>query len=88
MHGEYKTSIKIFIISRASFVYYVQASHRIGHGMAQAVSHQPPTAEAGVHAEVNPYRICCGRSGTRTGFLQVLHFSPVNTIPPFLSKLM
>jgi hypothetical protein len=56
--------------------------------MAQAVSRRPLTTEARVRAQVNPCGICDGQSGTGTGFLRVLRFSPVNIIPPSLSKLI
>jgi hypothetical protein len=36
--------------------------------MAQVVSRRPLTAEARVHARVNPYGIYGGQSGTGTGF--------------------
>jgi hypothetical protein len=52
-----------------------------GRAMAQVVSHRPLSTEARVHARVNPCGICGGQSGTGTGFLQVLQFSPVNIIP-------
>jgi hypothetical protein len=45
-----------------------------GHVMAQAVSRRPLTAEAQVHAWVNPCGICGGQSGTGTGFLRVFGF--------------
>jgi hypothetical protein len=50
--------------------------------MAQAVSCRPLTAESTVRALVNPCGICDGQSGTGTGFLRVLRFSPANIIPP------
>jgi hypothetical protein len=40
----------------------------MGHALAQVVSRRPLTAEALVHARVNPYKICGGQSGTGTGF--------------------
>jgi hypothetical protein len=46
--------------------------------MAQVVSRRPLTAEARVRAWLNPCGICGGQSGTRTVFLRVLRFSPVN----------
>jgi hypothetical protein len=46
--------------------------------MAQAVSRWPLTVEARVRARVNPCEIYGGQSGTWTGFLRVLWFSPVN----------
>jgi hypothetical protein len=51
----------------------------MGRAMAQVVSRRPLTAEARVRARVNPCGICGGQSGTRTGFLRVIRFSPVNT---------
>jgi hypothetical protein len=61
--------------------------HR-GRAMTQAVSHRPLNAEARVRARVNRCGICGGQSGTETGFLRVLRFSPVNIIPPSLFKLI
>jgi hypothetical protein len=61
---------------------------RMGRAMAQAVSRRPLTAEARVLDLVNPCGICGGQSGTGTGFLRVLRFSPVNIIPPSPSKLI
>jgi hypothetical protein len=56
--------------------------------MAQVVSRRPLTAEARVHARVNPCGICGGQSGTGTGFSTSSSVSPVNIIPPSLSKLI
>jgi hypothetical protein len=50
--------------------------------MAQAVSHQPLTAEAQVHARVSLCWICGGQSSTGTGFSPSSSVSPVNIIPP------
>jgi hypothetical protein len=55
--------------------------------MAQAVSCQSLTAEARVRVRVNPCGICGGQSGSETGF-SPSSFSPVNIIPPSLSKLI
>jgi hypothetical protein len=44
--------------------------------MAQVVSRRPLTAEDRFRARVNPCGIC-GQSGTGTGFIRVLRFSPV-----------
>jgi hypothetical protein len=59
-----------------------------GRAMAQVVSRRPLTAEARVRARVNPCGICGGQSGTGTGSLRVLRFSPVSIIPPSFSKLI
>jgi hypothetical protein len=56
----------------------------LGRAMVQAVSRWPLTAEARVRARVDPCGICGGQSGTGTGFLRVLRFSPVNIVPPLL----
>jgi hypothetical protein len=40
----------------------------VGRAMAQAVSRRSLTAEARVHARINPCSICGGQSGTGTGF--------------------
>jgi hypothetical protein len=40
----------------------------VGRAMAQVVSRRPLTAEARVHARVNPCGICGGQIGTGTGF--------------------
>jgi hypothetical protein len=59
-----------------------------GRAMAQAVSRRPLTAEARVRARVNPCGICGGKVVLGQVFLRVLLFSPVNIIPPSLSKLI
>jgi hypothetical protein len=43
---------------------------KVSHGraMAQAVSRQPPTAEARVRSRINRCDICGGQSGSGTGF--------------------
>jgi hypothetical protein len=56
--------------------------------MARLVSSRPLTAEAWVSAWFSPCGICSGQSGTETGFLQVLRFSLVNIIPPWLTILI
>jgi hypothetical protein len=40
----------------------------MGRAMAQAVSHRPVTAEVRVRSRVTSCGICCGQSGTGTGF--------------------
>jgi hypothetical protein len=61
----------------------------LGRAKAQVISRRSLTAEARVHARVNPYGICGGQSGTETGF------SPSSSVltcqyifPPWLSKLI
>jgi hypothetical protein len=51
-----------------------------GRAMAQAVSHQPLTAEA----RVNPCEICGGQSCIGTSFSLSSSVSPVSIIPPLL----
>jgi hypothetical protein len=46
----------------------VQVTTTQGHATAQIVSRRPLTAEARVHAWVNPCGICGGQTGTGTGF--------------------
>jgi hypothetical protein len=48
--------------------------------MAQAVNHQPVTAEAWVRAWVKPCGICGGQSGTGTDFSPNFSVFPVNII--------
>jgi hypothetical protein len=48
----------------------------LGRAMAQVVSRRPLTAEARVHARVNPCGIYGGQSGTGTGFSQSSSFFP------------
>jgi hypothetical protein len=48
----------------------------MGRVMAQVVSRRPLTAEAWVRARVNLCWICCGQSGTGTGF------SPSSSVSP------
>jgi hypothetical protein len=52
---------------------------------ASGGSRRPITVEARVRARVSSCGISGGQSGTGTGFLRVLQFSPVNIIPPWLS---
>jgi hypothetical protein len=54
--------------------------------MAQVVSRRRLTAEARVHAQ--GYGICGGQMALGQVFLRCLRFSPVNIIPPSLSKLI
>jgi hypothetical protein len=57
--------------------------------MVQVVSRRPLTAEARVHARVNPCGICGGQSGTGTGFsLSSSIFPCQHIIPASLSKLI
>jgi hypothetical protein len=59
-----------------------------GRAMAQVVSRRPLTKEACVRARVNPCGICGEQSVTGTGFSPSSSVSPVNIIPPSLSKLI
>jgi hypothetical protein len=59
-----------------------------GRAMAQVVSRRPLTAEALVRARVSPCGVCGGQSGTGTCFPPSSSVSPVNIIPPSLSKLI
>jgi hypothetical protein len=52
--------------------------------MSQAVSRRLLTAEVRVSPHVGPYEIFIAQSGTGTGCLRVLLFSPLNIIPPVL----
>jgi hypothetical protein len=49
-------------------VVHLHASHNKGRAIAQAVSRRVPTTEARPRAQVSPCKICCGQSGTGTGF--------------------
>jgi hypothetical protein len=59
-----------------------------GRAMAQVVSRRPIMAEARVRTRVNPCGICGGQSGIGPGFSPSSSVSPVNIIPPSLSKLI
>jgi hypothetical protein len=59
----------------------------VGRAMAQAVSRQPLTADTRVRAWVNTCGICCGQSGTGTGFSPSSPTFPVNIVPPWLTIL-
>jgi hypothetical protein len=56
--------------------------------MAQVVSRRPLTAEARVRARVNPWGFAVDKVALGQVSLRVLRFSPVNIIPPSLSKLI
>jgi hypothetical protein len=55
-----------------------------GRAIAQAVSRRLLTAEARFRAQNSQWGFCGGQSGTGTGFIQVLRFSPVTIIPAML----
>jgi hypothetical protein len=55
--------------------------------MAQMVSHQPFTTESWVCARVSPCGVCGGHVALGQVFHQVLWFSPISIIPPWLSIL-
>jgi hypothetical protein len=59
-----------------------------GRAMAQAVSLRSLTAEAWFRDGVNPCGICCGQSGSGTGFLRGLQSSPVRIIIQCFSMLL
>jgi hypothetical protein len=46
--------------------------------MAQAISRRPQIMETLVGSRANLFEICGEKSGTGTGFLRVLRFSPVS----------
>jgi hypothetical protein len=56
--------------------------------MGQAVSFWPLTVETWLHVWVSPYGICGGKVALGQVFLQVLQFSPISIIPPWLSILI
>jgi hypothetical protein len=56
--------------------------------MVQAVSHQPLTAEAQIHTQVNPCGSCGGQNGIETGLSPSSSVNPVSIIPPWFSILI
>ena len=56
------------------------SSMQTGHLRAQVVSHPPVVLEAYLQFQASQCRICGGKRGTGTGFLQVLLFSHVVSI--------
>jgi hypothetical protein len=79
--------VLIVVYGRSRVLEYSQGTP-VDRAMAQAVSRRPLTAEARVHARVNPCGICRGQSGTGIGFSPSSSASPANIIPPSLSKLI
>jgi hypothetical protein len=82
------TRIDVTICS-LSFYKMLSVTFNWGRAMAQVVSRLPLTAEAWVHARVNPCGICGGQSGTGTVLSPSYSvFLCQYSIPPSLSKLV
>jgi hypothetical protein len=67
---------------------FLEIRTEFGHTMAQAVSRRLLTADARLDARVITCGICCGQSGSGTGFSRSYRFSPVSIIPLCLSILV
>ena len=52
--------------------------------MAQVIRCRPRNTKARVRLQVSPYKICVGKSDTRTGSAPCSSVSPVSIIPPML----
>jgi hypothetical protein len=57
------------------------------HTLARAVSRRPLTAEARVLTQLSPCRICVDKVALAQVSPRVTRFSPVSTIPPWVSTL-
>jgi hypothetical protein len=71
--------IDVFLLPVVSDFWTRNFYSSTGRAMAQTVNRRRPNAETRVRSQDNPYAICGGQSGTRTGFS---HSTSVNFIPP------